>query len=230
DILSEIVRMLEARYFFSERVYYHHAKVAAGALVARAIDLLVREGALGEGDLYGTTDSSILDVLLRAGGKCAPATQATVRDLVERFQERRLFKRACVFPAYENAEVQAELVDRFFAAGGGEARALVEGRIEETVRFATGRDIKVIVYCPAREMQLKEARIHVRWPGVEGVHPLSDFADRVPRLGDLERSYRDLWKFYVLCDDPDRDVLLKVQEVAAAEFPGARNVYSIAPA
>jgi len=230
DILSEIVRMLEARYFFSERVYYHHAKVAAGALVARAIDLLVREEALGEQDLYGTTDSSILEVLLRSAARCQPETQATVRDLVERFQERRLFKRACVFPAYENAEVQAELVDRFFAAGGGEARALVEGRIEETVRFATGRDIKVIVYCPAREMQLKEARIHVRWPGVEGVHPLSDFADRVPRLGDLERSYRDLWKFYVLCDDPDRDVLLKVQEVAAAEFPGARNVYSIASA
>ena len=39
DILSEIVRMLEARYFFSERVYYHHAKVAAGALVARAATL-----------------------------------------------------------------------------------------------------------------------------------------------------------------------------------------------
>ena len=230
DILSEIVRMLEARYFFSERVYYHHAKVAAGALVARAIDLLVREGALAEGDLYGTTDSSILDVLGRASEKVSASTRETVRDLVDRFRERRLFKRACVFPAYENEEVQADLVERFFAAGGGEARALVEGRIEETVRFATGQDVKVIVYCPAREMQLKEARIHVRWPGKEGVHPLSDFADRVPRLGDLERSYRDLWKFYVLCDSPDRDVLLKVQEVAAAEFPGARNVYSIAPA
>jgi len=34
DILSEMVRLLEARYYFSERVYYHHAKVAAGALVA----------------------------------------------------------------------------------------------------------------------------------------------------------------------------------------------------
>jgi hypothetical protein len=230
DILSEIVRMLEARYFFSERVYYHHAKVAAGALVARAIDLLVREEVLGEGDLYGTTDSSILDVLLRASEGASAETRDTVRDLVARFGERRLFKRACVFPAYENEEVQAELVDRFFAAGGGAARSLVEGRIEETVRFATGQDVRVIVYCPAREMQLKEARIHVRWPGVEGVRPLSDFADRVPRLGDLERSYRDLWKFYVLCDNPDRDVLLKVQEVAAAEFPGARNVYSIAPA
>ena len=83
------------------------------------------------------------------------------------------------------------------------------------------------MYCPAKEMQLKEARIHVRWPGVEGVRPLSDFSDKVPRLGDLERSYRDLWKFYVLCDSGDPDVLAKVQEIAAAEFPGVRNVYSL---
>lgn len=228
DILSEVVRMLEARYVFSERVYYHHAKVAAGALIARAIDQLVREDAIEEGDLYDTTDASILDVLLRAADKTRPETRENVRDLVTRYSLRRLYKRACVFPAYENENVQAELVDKYFALGGGEARALVEGRIEETVRFATGRDVRVIVYCPAREMQLKAARIHVRWPGKEGVHPLSDFSDRVPRLGDLERSYRSLWKFYVLCDSPEREVLLKVQEIAAAEFPGARNVYSIA--
>lgn len=230
DILSEIVRMLEARYVFSERVYYHHAKVAAGALVARAIDLLVREEALGENDLYDTTDASVLDVLLRAAEKAKPQTKVIVHDLVERFSHRRLYKRACVFPAYENEGVQAELVSKYFAAGGGDARALVEGRIEETVKFALGCDVRVIVYCPAKEMQLKEARIHVRWPGVPGVHPLSDYANKVPRLGDLERSYRNLWKFYVLCDSSDRDVLLKVQEVAAAEFPGARNVYSIAGA
>ncbi|MEM1450031.1 MAG: HD domain-containing protein [Planctomycetota bacterium] len=229
DILSEIVRMLEARYFFSERVYYHHAKVAAGALVARAIDLLLREDALTEADVYDTTDDSILDALLTASARASEGTRDTVRDLVARFRERRLYKRACVFPAYENADVQAELVSKYFAAGGGEARALVEGRIEETVRFATGEDIKVIVYCPARAMQLKEARIHVRWPGVDGVRPLSDFSDRVPRLGDLERSYRDLWKFYVLCDSRDRDVLLKVQEVAASEFPGAKSAYSVPP-
>lgn len=227
DILSEVVRMLEARYVFSERVYYHHAKVAAGALVARAIDLLVRAGALGEEDLYDTTDESVLEVLLAASRKVPAAVGDTVADLVGRFRTRRLYKRACVFPAYENEDVQAELVARFFAAGGGEARALVEGRIEDMVRFALGRDVRVIVYCPAREMQLKEARIHVRWPGVEGVRRLSDFADRVPRLGDLERSYKNLWKFYVLCDSGDPEVLAKVQEVAASEFPGARNVYAL---
>ncbi|MEM6673421.1 MAG: HD domain-containing protein [Planctomycetota bacterium] len=228
DILSEVVRMLETRYFFSERVYYHHAKVAAGALVARAIDLLVREDALVESDLYGTTDHSVLDALIAAAKRSASdATREKVVDLVTRFRERRLYKRACVFPAYENEEVQAELVERYFAAGGGEARADVEGRIEETVEFATGRKVDVIVYCPAREMQLKEARIHVRWPGADGVQPLSTFDEWVPRLGDLERSYRNLWKFYVFCDSRERDVLLKVQEVAAAEFPGARNVYSV---
>ncbi|MEL6429808.1 MAG: HD domain-containing protein [Planctomycetota bacterium] len=229
DILSEVVRMLEARYVFSERVYYHHAKVSAGALVARAIDELVRAGALAEDDLYDTTDDSILDVLLRAAASAPKDVGVRVQELVTRYRRRSLFKRACVFPATENEGVQSDLVDRFFAAGGGEARALVEGRIEETVRFATGKDLRVIVYCPAKEMQLKEARIHVRWPGVEGVHPLSDFADRVPRLGDLERSYRALWKFYVLCDRSEPDVLRKVQEVAAGEFPGARNVYSITP-
>ena len=230
DILSEIVRMLEARYFFSERVYYHHAKVAAGALVARAIDLLVREKTLQEDDLYGTTDDSVLDALLRAADKSSPESSAVVRDLVQRFRYRRLYKRACVFPAYENEDIQTELVNKYFAQDGGQARALVEGRISEMVRFATGVDVKVIVYCPAREMQLKEARIHVRWPGVEGVNRLSDFSDRVPRLKDLERSYQSLWKFYVLCDATDRSVLMKVQEVAATEFPGARNVYTVAPA
>ena len=45
DIVSEIVRMLEARYYFSERVYYHHAKVAAGALIARAVEAALASGA-----------------------------------------------------------------------------------------------------------------------------------------------------------------------------------------
>ena len=152
-----------------------------------------------------------------------------MRDLVQRFRLRRLYKRACVFPAYENEDVQTELVNKYFAQDGGQARALVEGRISEMVRFATGEEVKVIVYCPAREMQLKEARIHVRWPGVEGVNRLSDFSDRVPRLKDLERSYQSLWKFYVLSDSKDRNVLMKVQEVAATEFPGASNVYTVAP-
>ena len=229
DILSEVVRMLEARYVFSERVYYHHAKVSAGALVGRAIDLLVREGALAEANLYATTDASILEVLMASAERCQAGTKAAVVDLVERYRGRRLYKRVCVFPASENAAVQAQLVERYFAAGGGEARSLVEGRIADAVKDATGQDVSIMVYCPAREMQLKEAHIHVRWPGVNGVRPLAEFAAEVPRLKDLERAYRALWKFYVLCNSSDHRVLRTAQQVAMAEFPGATNMYSPRP-
>jgi HD superfamily phosphohydrolase len=227
DILSEIVRMLEARYYFSERVYYHHAKVAADAMLARAVELALEAGMVGEDDLRDQTDSSLLDHFDRRASSVPPKVRQRVLELVERFRHRRLYKRACVFPRYENESVQDGLVSRYFALGGSQARANVEERIRDLVRFATGKDVRIIVYCPAQEMQLKEARIHVRWPGVEGVHPLSEFAARVPRLADLERSYRALWKFYVLADTTDPALLEKVAEITEGEFPGATNVYRV---
>ncbi len=225
DILSEVVRMLEARYYFSERVYYHHAKVAAGALVARAIALALACGAVKEEDFYGETDASVLELLERSVAKAEKEARERVRSLVRRFRSRRLPKRACVFPRYENEEVQEGLVRRYFAQGGAKARSEAEARIADLVRFATGKEVEVIVYCPAQRMQLKEARMHVRWPGAASVEPLASYAERVPRLADLERSYRDLWKFYVFADTADPDLLAKVQEAAQQEFREATNAY-----
>lgn len=225
DTLSEIVRMLEARYYFSERVYYHHAKVAAGALIARAVELALTHELVAEEDFYMATDDSLLELLARAGERGTPATGKRIRSLVQRYRERRLPKRACVFPRRANAAVQDELVARYFALEGHAARAAVEEKIGDLVRFATGRAIEVMVVCPARRMQLKEAQTHVRWPGVERARPLSEFASEVPRLADLERSYRELWKFYVFADTDDPALLARVAEIAAAEFPGAVNVY-----
>jgi HD superfamily phosphohydrolase len=226
DILSEIVRMLEARYYFSERVYYHHAKVAAGALVARAVGLALVAGAVTEEDFYGETDESVLGLLERSVAKKDKETREGVRSLVRRFRARELPKRACVFPRYENEAVQQALVERFFATGGSAARAESEARISDLVRFATGKRVETIVYCPAQRMQLKEARMHVRWPGAGEVKPLSTFAERVPRLADLERSYRDLWKFYVFADTDDAELLGKVREAATTEFREATNAYA----
>ncbi len=225
DILSEIVRMLEARYYFSERVYYHHAKVAAGALVARAVSTALAAGAVGEEDFDVETDESVLAMLERSVQKSEKEAREKVRSLVARFRARRLPKRACVFPRYENEAVQEALVERYFAQGGAKARAATEARIEDLVRFATGREVEVIVYCPAKRMQLKEARMHVRWPGSSSVEPLATYQARVPRLADLERSYRDLWKFYVFADTSDPDLLAKVQEVAQQEFREATDAY-----
>lgn len=227
DILSEVVRLLEARYYFSERVYYHHAKVAAGALIARAVELALAAGAVRERDFWTQDDATVLDLLERSMQKAPKEARERVKDLVERFRGRRLYKRACVYPRYENAAVQEALVERYFAAGGATARLEAEARITDLVRFATGKHVDVIVYCPAKQMQLKEARMHVRWPGASNVQPLANFAERVPRLADLERSYKDLWKFYVFADTAEPELLLRVQEAAAQEFRGAVNVYRV---
>ncbi len=227
DILSELVRALEARYYFSERVYYHHAKVAAGALVARAVELALVSGLVAEVDLYGQTDASLLELLERSSAGRRDDGARRIASFVASFRRRRLPKRACVYPRYENEAAQADLVGRFFARGAQAQRAEVEHRIADLARFATGRATEVLLYCPAARMQLKEVETHVRWPGASSVRPLSEYGDRVPRLADLERSYRDLWKFYVFADTSDVAVLRKIQEIAVTEFPGARNLYQI---
>ena len=225
DILSEVIRVLEARYYFSERVYYHHAKVAAGALLAKAVELAVTHKALEESDFYDATDSSVLDRLESAEIDDA-AVLARVRSLVSRFRARRLLKRACVYPLAENRAVADALVAKYFEPEKLRERTEAERRIAAAVAKATGAaDLEVALYCPRRSMQLKEAKLHVRWPGVAEVRPLSDYAERVPRLCDLEESYRNLWKFYVFVSSDDPAILAKTREVCAAELPGAVNTY-----
>ncbi len=226
DILSEIVRMLEARYYFSERVYYHHAKVASGAMIARAVELALAAGVVKEADFYTQTDASILDLLDRSTRLAAREVREPVHALIRRYESRQLYKRACVFPRYQNEAAQEGLVAKYFSEVGAAARHEVERRIADLVRFATGREVDLIVYCPAKRMQLKEARTHVRWPGEAEVRPLAHFADSIPRLADLERSYRDLWKFYVFADTHDPVLLAKVREIAEKEFSEATNAYS----
>jgi hypothetical protein len=225
DILSEIVRVLEARYYFSERVYYHHAKVAAGALLAKAVELAVSAGAVRESDFYDATDSSMLD-LLDSAKVNDPDVRRRVRSLVSRFRSRKLLKRACVYPLAQNRAVAEKLVAEFFAPGRLAARTEAERRIADAVCAATGaRDLEVVLYCPRLSMQLKEARLHVRWPGVAEVRPLMEYSERVPRLRDLDEAYRNLWKFYVFVSSDDPAILRKTREVCALELKGAVNTY-----
>jgi hypothetical protein len=135
-----------------------------------------------------------------------------------------------VFPRDVNSAIQEELVARYFSRDRHAERAAVEERIEDLVRFATGARVDILVVCPARRMQLKEAHTHVRWPGESAVRPLSELGERVPRLADLERSYRDLWKLYVFAACDDKSLLPRIAAIAEAEFPGAVNAYRPASA
>jgi len=232
DILSELVRVLEARYFFSERVYHHHAKVAAGAMLAHAVATSLAHGGLEPEQLHASTDDSLLALLTRHAPPEACMAERHA-DLLARFRSRRLLKRACVFPLYANRKAQAVLVDRFFAAGRHAQRTEFEAevrlRVEDDMRAVRmspeAAPSIVLFYCPAREMQLKEAQTHVLLPEAQTPLPLARHRQRIPRMAELERAYRDLWKLYVLVATDSPVVLERVATAVAGLLPEATNVY-----
>ncbi len=225
DILSELLRVLEARYFFSERVYYHHAKISAGAIIARAVENSILFGGLEPEALYDRTDGSLLP-LLEDHPPSDPEIASDQVELIGRFRSRRLLKRACVFPRYANESAQDNLVKQFFAPGTHAERRRFESEVRQRLSLQGDPDPPMVVlYCPARSMQLKEAQTHVRFPDLDTPRPLSEFRKEIPRLGDLERAYRDLWKLYVLAGTGDPIVLERIASTVSAMLPDATNVY-----
>jgi hypothetical protein len=219
DIVSELLRVLEARYHFSERVYYHHAKIAAGALVSRMVELALRAGALSADDLQRATDESLLLRLESLDLGDARATER-LRRFVQRFRRRELPKRVLVLPLYLNRELQQPLLDAFFAPGRPEPRFQWEAAMEQQALRTFGRALDVILYCPARSMQLKEAKTLVRFPGDgDRTLPLDAFADEIPRLRDLRAAYPRLWKLYVFTSEPDRAVRRELQRMCLQSLP-----------
>ena len=224
DIMSELLRVLEIRYHFSERVYYHHAKIAAGALLARMVEIALRAGALSAQDLQDATDELLLQRLETVVLDDGEQTER-LRRFVERFRRRALPKRVLVLPFYLNRAVQDELLERYFDPKDPEPRFEWERAIEREAEARFGRKLDVTMYCPARRMQLKEARTLVKLPGQGGrIVELSQFGDLVPRLNDLQDSYPRLWKLYVFTSEPDLEVRRSLQEICLAALPeGCEN-------
>ena len=228
DIVSELLRVLECRYHFSERVYYHHAKVSAGALLSRMVELAMRAGALSAAELQVMTDESLVVRLgdLDLGDR---EQNERLQRFVARFRRRALPKRVLALPYYQNREVQDELIETYFAPGRQEQRVAWEQRMEEQARRLLGTDVDILLYCPKRRMQLKEARTLVRFPGSgERTLPLDAFVDDIPRLRDLADSYPRMWKLYVFTSLVDKAQRRKLQQLCLDALPaGCRNALVI---
>jgi len=189
DARSETVQLLRMRYFLTERVYYHHTKVAAGAMVSKAVELAHAHGSLDESELLRLNDWTLLDRLQHlAGGDPA---DGRIARLVERLNSRDLLKRGYVISALTVAdEARRLLVERFHESPVNRHEA------EDFLARALGCDAaEVIVYCPALTV-MKEAAALVRLPA--GLMALND-TERQPssEISALEARYAALWRLYV---------------------------------
>jgi hypothetical protein len=174
-------------------------------------------------ELQRATDAGLFDLLARA-----PIADSFLRGRLQLYLDslahRRLPRRVAVYPAYANAGVQDQLIRDFFGAGSAAKRRQVEWEMSEELRRRTGQDVPIMLYCPSGNMQLKQAKILVQWPGHEGLAPLSHFQDQVPRVTDLERSYSRMWKFYVHALTNESRLLNAAMQLCAERFPAAVNV------
>jgi HD superfamily phosphohydrolase len=186
DARSEVIQLLRMRYFLTERVYYHHTKVIAGAMISKAVELAVDDDALGENDLLGLNDWTLIERLRQSG-------LPRVHMLMERLLHRDLLKRGYVISAETiDPHGRADLVRRFHEQRGPRREA------EEALAASLGRDAgEIIVYCPALTV-MKEAAARVTTTTGSGWRRLNDsqvaaFAE----IRSLEDRYANLWRLYV---------------------------------
>ncbi len=213
DARSEVIQLLRMRYFLTERVYYHHTKVVAGAMISKAVELALDHGVLAEDDLLALNDWTLLDRLAHAA---VPA----IATVIERLQRRDLLKRGYVISAQTvGAAGRAELVRRFH-----ESRR-ERGAAEAQLATALGQPMHdVIVYCPALTvMKEASARVVTR----RGLDRLNDRGDPTSaEIGALEDRYAELWRLYVFVP---ADVTERTAS-AAAELFGYPCEYGAPPA
>ena len=197
DARTEILHLLRMRYMLTERIYLHHAKIAAGAMISKAVELHAQRG-LREDALYDLGDQTFVDLLARLPGP------AVVGQLVEGLATRRLFKRAYVLSEVSLGDRLHEFITRY--AGQSAEREAVENAIAAKARLKPGQ---VIFYCP-KASYFKEVRVPVKVRA--GTGPLYKLDTNAGEVGALARQYESLWRAYVFAPPEKVDAVRRACE------------------
>jgi HD superfamily phosphohydrolase len=200
DALSELVNLLRIRYSLSERVYFHHTKIASGAMISKAVELALHDGLKAE-ELRHLKDETLIWILRERFGR-----NPALLHLLDRSDSRQLY-RACHVMTVDIGETRRQqIVDRFHHNLG--ERDVAEKKIAE----AAGIHPKdIIIYCPSFGMSLPEAEVLVRLENGK-TQPLSGSNNDEIRI--LKEKHKALWKFFVLIDREVWDRREKVKSAA----------------
>jgi hypothetical protein len=220
DGLSEVVNLVRSRYLLWERVYAHHAKVRAGAMLSKAVELALRGDApLREEELESLGDETLLGHLEHDARFAASPHAPWIQRLLRAYRERNLYK-SCYVVQYPEGRTAAELdaihglVQKYHR--DVPAREALEAEIARAAGIAAE---DVIVYCPARGMASQRPDVPVLLGGDAPVN-LADVHD--PEIETLRANHRRLWTFYVLAHPEHRDRRDRIGDACEALL-GRRN-------
>lgn len=208
DLLSEVINLLRLRYFMSERVYFHHAKTASGAMISKAVELAVKEG-LTKKELYPLNDEGLLFMLEHRFSRVRE-----IKMLISALRRRKIYKRAYVITKKIGKARQEELIAKYHT--GTENRREAETILTRALKLKSG---ELILYCPGSDMALKEANVMVK---IDSGKPQKLSKLKIPEIEVLLDKHRELWKFYIFVN-PDYKNRIKQISKTCEEFFGEEN-------
>jgi HD superfamily phosphohydrolase len=195
DILSDLCRLMEARYMIAERVYFHHAKIVAGTMIGRAIQEHVAETFAGDKEkaenwICGVSDDELMADLRNSKSQIASR-------LGDDIASRRLYRTVGSFTEAHteaaqslNRDISIEKDLRQQLIDNADQRRSIENELADVVLAAPG---DVLVYAPPANMNLKIARMRVLWNGEHRTFKKIDDPIVHTRLNAVEEAHRKLW-------------------------------------
>lgn len=196
DVLTDLARLLEARYIVAERAYFHHAKIISGAMLGRAIYEANQSGELKEEDLYSHSDDTLIYQLTKSNNPIAAKLSAL-------YLERKLHKRDhrlrysqedfAGVQAHDHAQNARNVA--LAKVADPKARTSIENQLADEIGVDYG---DIIIYAPGKKMNRKEAGMKVLWKGEPNI--LGKIDDRViaPRLRQILDAHDALWAIQVI--------------------------------
>lgn len=192
DVLSEALHLLRLRYSLAEKVYYHHAKIKASAMIISAINSALINGKISKEDFYKKGDDEIIDL--------------ASNDIIGKYVLEKLKKRELYKPVYRlsyieeklGSEVAKRRMDVIEKFRNPKCRFEAERTLEDMNFLEKGQ---IIVYCPGPEMGHKAVETLVEWENGKG--PLNKIPDK--RIADeiktsIEDKHKELWNMFVFVD------------------------------
>ena len=220
DVATAVLDIMRERYEMSERVFYHHKKAAAGAILAKLVEISgSRKPRGGEGiypapwdvtassdpvpHMVHLSDSELIDYL----GEIE-LDITSLRPLQKRLHAALRYRRSDIYRTLLVVDTDLAHSSRhsisFFAAqlrdvdssGKPAGRTGLEDKLASAAGVNKG---DLIVYCPNPLMQLKlvDARLEIHDGRVLPLRVQRESFAYAADLAVLQQYYQELWRSYI---------------------------------
>lgn len=191
DVLSELIRLLDNRYLIGERIYFHHAKLITGAMLAGAVQRAKSKGEIRKSQMYELGDEKLLDTLQNS-------REESVKKLATCIRERSLWKEVYNRTRGEvdteqakahNVKVWDVTKSRWWK--DPVSRTNDEESITANLGMSSG---DLLIQCPDPDMAMKPAEMKVVWNGeLKSLKDCKEDDVVAEKLDVILKSHEKLW-------------------------------------